>query len=81
MNKNYIIAILGVLLILSTVYSFIQHAEASRWQLLAERNAIEANDQRRLADEQRRHADANAMEADRQRALAQKAFEECKGKR
>ena len=81
MKKNYIIAILVVLLMLSTVYNFFKRAEADRYLKLAERNAAEASAQLHLAEKQKEIAEANAMEALKQRDIAMKAIQDCSGKK
>ena len=81
MKKNILIVVLAIVTFISLLYGRTQQMAAAKAQLAAERNLIELEKQRALAD-------ANAKEAMLQSQLARveadnarRAEADCKGKR
>ena len=85
MNKNIIIALLSVLLILSIAFGFYQKTEAGKFEALAIENekmareaAINAEEQMKLAERHRAMAMMSMAEAVKQREIAQEKLEKMK---
>lgn len=76
-----VFGILALVALIALVYAFFQNAAATRAQRAAEKSAIEANEQRALAEEQKKLADANAKEANIQKEAALKAQAEAEAAR
>lgn len=70
MIKNIIIGVLALLTVLSSLFGFVEHAEANRQREIAIENAEQAIASKRMAEEQMQMAARPQKEAEQQYSRA-----------
>ncbi len=81
MVKNIIIGVLVILVVLSSLFGFIQQAEANRQRELADANAKMAVENMEIAREQAKLAQKHAMQMQEEATRSRQIAEECARKK